>query len=163
MIILDDVDGWPLCQLTDGGRVVLQVRCLRWLCDGEPVAVAVIGELSHLTAPRVVDSLAWIVDVADGLVVDLSGVDLFDGGGVALLLQARNRLRQRGTTLVVEAPSAPVIRGLELEGLSPMLQPLTGGAEPGGGRVASHHRVIAAAPAAPDRGHDRERSIRKES
>jgi anti-sigma B factor antagonist len=48
--------------------------------------------------------------------VDLSGVDFIDSNGLHTLLHAHQYAGARGSQLVVVAPSAPVMRVLELTG-----------------------------------------------
>jgi len=78
--------------------------------------VRVRGELDLATAPQLDEALGGI-DPGGHVVVDLSEVGFLDSSGLAVLLQARQRLGADGAELrlVVSRPS--ILRVLEVTGL----------------------------------------------
>ena len=83
--------------------------------DGVRV-VAVSGEVDIKTAPEVQDA---IESASDGPVaIDLNGVDFIDSTGLRLLVTARTRAEEAGTSLVLCAgDDSAVVRTMRLAGL----------------------------------------------
>src|SRR5256885_16593907 len=107
--------------------------------DGATRLVA-LGELDMSTIHLLTDSLGAALDSnADAVVVDLAGVSYLDSTGVGALVQARNRAKALGGTLVVANPRPGGRQILQITGV------LTALTEPTGGG----HRGDPAAPPAP--------------
>jgi anti-anti-sigma factor len=61
------------------------------------------------------DALRIELEALDGdVVIDLSAVELLDAGAIGVMVEARNRLRDHGGSLVVSAPRRGVRRALEI-------------------------------------------------
>lgn len=86
------------------------------------------GELDLAVAA---DAEAAIVSAAARtrrVTVDLRGLDFIDSSGVALLVRADRRARQRGASLTVVAGAAPVTQLLHMCGLDRQLALIDGAA-----------------------------------
>jgi anti-anti-sigma factor len=83
--------------------------------------VAVRGDLDCATAPRLRAALEDLDAVGRIVRIDLSGTDFMDCAGVGVLVVSHRRLRHLGGELVLESPSGPVRRVLELTGLLDVL------------------------------------------
>jgi anti-sigma B factor antagonist len=82
--------------------------------DGYEV-LAVAGELDIATAPRMLSALnEALADVANPLIVDLSRVVFMDSTGLALLMNARRRVRRRGQGFAIVCPGGPIARVFEI-------------------------------------------------
>ncbi len=82
--------------------------------DGYEV-LSVTGELDIATAPRMLSALnEALADVAVPLIVDLSGVVFMDSTGLALLINARRRVRRRGQGFAIVCPGGPISRVFEI-------------------------------------------------
>jgi len=81
--------------------------------------VRVGGEVDLFTAPKLKEG---ILDLLNGgvtkLVVDLEKVDFMDSTGLGVLVGALRRLKERDGTLSLVCPQGPVLRVLEVTGLS---------------------------------------------
>lgn len=79
------------------------------------------GELDAFTAPEV---RAVIADAEGGdLVLDLDGVTFIDSSGLAMVVEARQRLQAQQRQLVI-GPRSPIVqRLLELSGVAGYLDP----------------------------------------
>ena len=79
------------------------------------------GEIDGLTADQMEAALLTAeagVAAPDGhLRLDLRDVPFMDSSGLRVLLDVTDRMRRRGGDLVLVAPTAPVIRLLELSQL----------------------------------------------
>lgn len=85
-------------------------------CDGL-ATVTVGGDLDCATAPRLRAALEDLDGVGRILHIDLSATDFMDCAGVGVLVVSHQRLRHLGGELVLDSPSGPVRRVLELTGL----------------------------------------------
>ncbi len=82
--------------------------------DGYEV-LAVAGELDIATAPRMLSALnEALADVDCPLIVDLSRVVFMDSTGLALLMNARRRVRRRGQGFAIVCPGGPISRVFEI-------------------------------------------------
>jgi anti-sigma B factor antagonist len=82
--------------------------------DGVRV-IAVGGEIDIATAPQLSTRLNVAVRCsAGGVVVDLSGVELIDSTGIAVLLNALRRMTRSRRRLALVCPGGPVRRALRL-------------------------------------------------
>lgn len=83
--------------------------------------ISLSGELDLASGqglPDVLTDLAGSV-----LVVDLTGLTFMDSSGISALVQARQRLGDRGTSLVRTRPRGRVANTLEIVGLSEWIMP----------------------------------------
>jgi len=84
---------------------------------GEPVVLA-RGEVDIYTAPRLRECLlALLAAGRREVVVDLSGVRLLDGRGLAGLLDALRAYRDQGGDIVLRMPPPATQKLLDLTGL----------------------------------------------
>ncbi len=85
--------------------------------DNGPVLV-VHGEIDLSVAARFADALEGLVDGLEPRpVVDLAGVGFIDSAGVRELLKAQRKTHEKGTDLVLRAPSDACRRVLRLSGV----------------------------------------------
>lgn len=91
--------------------------------DAERTVVWVRGELDIATKASVVIGIARAARRDDlPLLVDLSAVTFMDASTVGAIVGSRYRLRSRGQSLELRAPSPPALRVLELCGLSHLVE-----------------------------------------
>ena len=84
--------------------------------------VRLIGELDADDAPTVRALLAEQVLRGPGsLVVDLSRLDFIDSAGLAALVAAHKGTWSAGTSLLLAAPTPPVLKVLAITGLNAVL------------------------------------------
>ncbi|MBW4721096.1 STAS domain-containing protein [Saccharothrix obliqua] len=95
------------------GRVV---RSVANPAEGVTV-VAVGGEIDMLTAPELRTSVLGRLDSGDTLVLDLSGVSFLGSAGLAVLVEASQHAKRRGTEFRVVAVERAVTRPLAATGL----------------------------------------------
>jgi anti-sigma B factor antagonist len=98
-----------------GGEEVLPFDVKTTVSDGLAM-VTVRGDLDCATAPRLRAALEGLYEAGRTVLIDLSATDFMDCAGVGLLVVAHRRLRDLGGDLVLDSPSAPVRRVLELTG-----------------------------------------------
>ena len=148
---------WPLCRVSlsdasgaDGrAEVLLELWCERWLDEGGEAIVALDGELCHYTAPQAVESLRWLAQTADSLVLDLSAVTFIDAGGVSALVELWKLTTDRDSGWELRSPSPTVGWVLELVSLDGSLlasQPSSPGAVGLGVGVFERHAVARCVP-----------------
>lgn len=96
--------------------------------DGREAVVVVSGDLDLATVPRLDAELGDVLAL-DGeapalerVVVDLSGVDFVDSSGLTALIKTNRRAKDDGLAFVLRAPSARVMRTLELTQLETVLE-----------------------------------------
>ncbi|KAB2371558.1 STAS domain-containing protein [Actinomadura montaniterrae] len=84
---------------------------------GDRTVIALDGELDIASAPSLRERLhAALIDTGPYVVIDLSGVAFCDASGLALLVDARRRVRPGGT-VVLAAPRPQLLRLLQVTGL----------------------------------------------
>lgn len=77
--------------------------------------LTVEGELDIATAPRMISALnEAIAEMAAPLVVDLTDVVFMDSTGLALLMNARGRVRRQGHGFAIICPHGPISRVFEI-------------------------------------------------
>ena len=94
----------------------------RWV-DGA-VVITVTGELDTLTTPRLREAVGEALVDASGaaVIVDLTRVTFLGSPGLAALVEAVTKARQRGGPLRIVVDNArPVVRPIELTGLDDVL------------------------------------------
>ena len=86
--------------------------------QGDPVVLAVTGELDIASAPQLRRSLLDTLARADGIpvTVDASGLTFVDSSGLAVLLMGARRFAALDKTLLLR-PSASLTRVIELTGV----------------------------------------------
>lgn len=84
--------------------------------DGPEPVLSVAGELDAYSAGALEELLSGRDTVGD-VRVDLSGVTFIDSTGIRAIVRADNELRAAERALIIQAPSAAVMRILELTSL----------------------------------------------
>jgi anti-sigma B factor antagonist len=85
--------------------------------------VSVEGEIDVGTASRLIAVLNQsVVEARRSLVIDLSAVDFMDSTGLALLINAHRRLKQRRKGFAVVCPPGPLRRVFEITDMVDTLQ-----------------------------------------
>ena len=84
--------------------------------NGEAFVVSLEGDVDLQSSPDARGVLLDAVERSKRVVVDLSGVGYIDSSGIAALVEALQRSRQRkdGAALALAAVSDPVLRVLKL-------------------------------------------------
>ena len=86
-------------------------------CAGQ-VVVALSGELDVTDAARIGALVATVAIRVPWLIVDLAGLNFTDCAGMRALGASAKQARQAGRGLVLAAPGPPVLRVLDLTGLT---------------------------------------------
>ncbi|MFI9102954.1 STAS domain-containing protein [Streptomyces fildesensis] len=86
------------------------------LALGEPGVVTVAGEVDLNGVGPVREAVDRALDHHPHLVLDLSGVSFGDSTFLSTLLQARLHALERSGSVILLAPSAPVLRVLTITG-----------------------------------------------
>jgi stage II sporulation protein AA (anti-sigma F factor antagonist) len=94
-------------------------------CNGLAM-VTVRGDLDCATAPRLRAALEGLDTVRRTVRIDLSATDFMDCAGVGVLVVSHRRLRHVGGELVLESPTDPVRRVLELTGVLDVIAVVAG-------------------------------------
>jgi anti-sigma B factor antagonist len=92
--------------------------------EGLAVVLRTTGEIDMSTAPVLADELTEAIATGTApapVVADLSDVTFLSSAGLAVLLDARARCEQAGTPLRLVATTRPVIRSLQVAGLTELL------------------------------------------
>jgi anti-sigma B factor antagonist len=95
------------------GQIGLTVRTV---AEGVTV-LSVSGEVDMLTAPQLRADVLRHLDAGDTLVLDLSGVSFLGSAGLAVLVEASQQGKRRGTAFRVVAVERAVTRPLAATGL----------------------------------------------
>jgi anti-sigma B factor antagonist len=88
---------------------------------GSVQVVTLAGELDLASGQGLPEVLADLPGLT--LVVDLARLTFMDSSGISALVQARRRLGDRGTSLVLTRPRDRVSRTLEIVGLGDWISP----------------------------------------
>ncbi|WP_447009025.1 STAS domain-containing protein [Saccharothrix sp. DSM 118769] len=89
--------------------------------------LALVGELDHQTAPRVLDALEGLHPLpGDRVVVSLDGLVFCDSSGLSAFIAAYERATAAGAALTLTAPPAILTRMLRTTGLDDVLMPRDG-------------------------------------
>jgi anti-anti-sigma factor len=87
--------------------------------DGERAVLRIKGELDAYTAPGVEEHISRLLDGgARTLVLDLSETTFLDSSGLRAILTAHRRVTEGDGAFALRAPSEPVVRLLDITGLS---------------------------------------------
>ena len=85
--------------------------------------VAPRGDVDAYSGQNLAGHLDAAMQESSGdVVIDLSGVPFVDSSGIAVLVAAAKKLRDRGHALVVESPSTRVRRLLEITGVAKVVR-----------------------------------------
>ncbi|MFC4068923.1 STAS domain-containing protein [Actinoplanes subglobosus] len=99
--------------------------------DGVTLRAALAGELDLADADEVRDNLAAAASASAYrfLQIDVSAVTLIDSYALGALVSVRNASAAAGVTVTLSNPSAPVLRAIQVTGLSEVfgLPPLPSG------------------------------------
>jgi anti-anti-sigma factor len=89
---------------------------------GDPIGLAVRGEIDLATAPELAAALGELLQEGHrNVALDLSDVEFLDSSGLHVLSKARARLLEAGGSLALSAVSDPVRRAVEISGLDGLL------------------------------------------
>lgn len=103
----------PLTSVSRRGSTRGEADCtIVWVRGEHDIATKVFLAVTVARAARLDDV---------PVVLDLSAVTFMDASTVGAIVGSRNRLRSRGQSLEVRAPSPPALRVLELCGLTPLI------------------------------------------
>jgi len=75
------------------------------------------GALTIWEAADTWHQLRPLIDTADALAIDLTGVDECDAAGIQILCQTWQAVRQRGKRCRIETISEPVFAAMQLAGM----------------------------------------------
>lgn len=91
---------------------------------GDDAVITASGDLDLASVPTLEASLAsaFASDAdLERIVVDMAGVEFVDSSGLTALIKANRRAKEEGLGFVLRAPSARVVRTLELTQLQAVL------------------------------------------
>jgi anti-anti-sigma factor len=114
--VSDVLDDGQVGHIQLGGENVIPFDVRATACDGL-ATVMVRGDLDCATAPSLGATLEGLAAADQVVVVDLGDTEFMDCAGVGVLIGAHQRQRRLGGDLIIESPSAPVARVLELTGV----------------------------------------------
>jgi len=87
--------------------------------DESAAVVTLAGELEYSTAGNLRSTLLELAHGdASAVVLDMADVVFLDSTGISLLIQAKQRFDERGTTVKLRHPSPRVSRVLEIAGVA---------------------------------------------
>lgn len=101
-----------------GRRLLIEID-LKTESKGDWTVVHIGGEIDLFTAPKLKEHIVDLVN--DGklkIAADLERVEFMDSTGLGVLVGALRRLKERDGTLALVAPQGPVLRVLDVTGLS---------------------------------------------
>lgn len=91
-------------------------------CTAKPVAdgvaIIVAGDVDLAAHKAFEAEVQQVWDGSSKLVIDLSQVTFLDSMGLRVLVQTRQRAEDNGSEVVLAGPSTPVLRVLELAGVT---------------------------------------------
>ena len=92
---------------------------LGFSCSRDRAVVTVRGELDHHSAPQLRAGLTDLIEIQGipSLVIDVSAMTFIDSTGLAVLVGALRRMRERNGQLWLSGVSSPTRRVLEVSGL----------------------------------------------
>jgi anti-anti-sigma factor len=88
------------------------------ITDQGPSSIVVSGEIDAHSAPALAERLNCCSAVDVDIVVDMSAVTFMDSSGLRVLIDVHQRTADAPHGLVLRAPSASVVRLLEVAGLA---------------------------------------------
>jgi anti-sigma B factor antagonist len=86
--------------------------------DSSHAVIALRGELDVTDAAGIAAVLAGIMARRPNIILDLTGLEFIDCGGLRALARAQEQARQAGGDLLLAAPQGLVLRVLALTGLA---------------------------------------------
>ena len=87
------------------------------ITDRGPCSIVVSGEIDAHSAPELAGRLHDCTAVDVDIVVDLAAVTFMDSSGLRVLIDVHQRTQSAPHGLVLQSPSASVVRLLEVAGL----------------------------------------------
>ena len=97
--------------------------------DDGALVLHVAGDIDTESGPHFVDFLSAAVDQSAKVVVDLHRVDFMDSTGLAALVGASNRARERGGEISVRRPPPGTLRVITLSGVDQIIAVEVNGSE----------------------------------
>ncbi len=88
------------------------------IVESEPHSVALRGEIDAHSAPALVARFEPLPPGDDDVVIDMAAVTFMDSSGLRVLIDLHERLNASSRRLVIDSPSQPVTRLLEVAGLA---------------------------------------------
>ena len=90
--------------------------------DDGRTSLAVRGDVDAYTGPTLADYLdVAVTETTGAITVDLADVHFVDSSGIAVLVAAAKRLRDRDDELIVQSPPPIVRKVLEMTGVTKLL------------------------------------------
>ena len=89
--------------------------------DGDRLVLISRGDIDADAEQHFLDFLLAALDQSPSVVVDLKDIGFMDSSGLSALVGAVHSARQRGRAVTVRDPSGPVVKILELSGVSQIL------------------------------------------
>ncbi|HLN76720.1 MAG TPA: STAS domain-containing protein [Nocardioidaceae bacterium] len=86
--------------------------------EGIHHVLTVTGEIDLATAPELSEVARDLLDVASHVVIDLDQVSFIDSTGLSVLVATYRRITSQGGSMILVCNSAPVMRVMEMTGLS---------------------------------------------
>ena len=81
------------------------------------------GDIDAYTGPRLSDHLnSAVAETTGDITLDLSKVSFVDSTGIAVMVAAAKKLRERGSELIVESPPRMVTKLLEMTGVTKLVK-----------------------------------------
>ena len=94
----------------------------RVMLGDDGVALVIRGELDMADESRLDLAVDFVVGLgAAGMVLDLSACEFIDAASLRMLLRARERVLRSGARVAAVGPMRPVLRVLELAGVTELL------------------------------------------
>lgn len=104
------------------GRIAGQVLGVHLATDTTVAAARLTGELDRISGAQLTAVLDQLrADDYLQVVLDVSGLQFLDAGGLDVLVRADARFRERGGRLVLTHPTAAIARILTITGLEGLI------------------------------------------
>lgn len=87
------------------------------ITDQGPCSIVVSGEIDAHSAPVLAERLSQCAAADTDIVIDMSAVTFMDSSGLRVLIDAQHRVDPAAHGLVLQSPSAAVVRLFEIAGL----------------------------------------------
>ena len=88
------------------------------IVESESSSVALRGEIDAHSAPALAGRFETLPAGDDDVVIDMADVTFMDSSGLRVLIDLHERLGAASRRLVIDSPSQPVTRLLEVAGLA---------------------------------------------
>jgi anti-anti-sigma factor len=87
------------------------------ITDQGPCSIVLSGEIDAHSVPLLAERLSDCSAIDSDIVVDMSSVTFMDSSGLRVLIDIRQRTEAAPHGLILQSPSAAVVRLLEVAGL----------------------------------------------